>query len=85
MSMMLSMHQRMQEVFREVFDDGALEIRDEMGPDHLPGWDSLAQVKLIVGLEEEFGIRFATADVAQMASVGDLKQALEKAQSAHLP
>ena len=73
---MTSMHHRIREVFREVFDDDEMEIWDEMAAKDVPEWDSLAQVKLIIGLEEEFEIKFTTHEVAQMTCIGDLKRAL---------
>ena len=72
---MTSMHHRIREVFREVFDD-EMEIWDEMAAKDVPEWDSLAQVKLIIGLEEEFEMKFTTHEVAQMTCIGDLKRAL---------
>ena len=73
---MTSMHGRITEVFREVFDEDDMAIWDEMAAKDVPDWDSLAQVKLVIGLEEEFEIKFTTHEVAQMACVGDLKKSL---------
>jgi len=73
---MTSMHHRIREVFREVFDDDEMEIWDEMSAKDVPDWDSLAQVKLVIGLEEEFEIKFTTHEVAQMTCLDDLKEAL---------
>ena len=47
---------RVQRVFREVLDDDQLKLTTEHTQQNLEGWDSFAQVKLIIGLEEEFGI-----------------------------
>lgn len=69
---------QVQEVFREIFDNDELEIWDAMSAKDLSEWDSLAQVKLIIGLEEEFHIKFTTHEVAQMTCVGDLKKALRQ-------
>ena len=69
---------RMREVFRNVFDDEALEIWDGMTPQDVAGWDSLAQVKLIIGLQEEFEIEFTTDEASDLRCVGDLKRALQK-------
>ncbi len=75
---MASVHDRVTEVFREVFDDDEMEIRDEMGAKDVSGRDSLAQVKLVIGLEEEFCIKFETSEVAEMTYIGDLKDALRR-------
>ncbi|MEN9637327.1 MAG: hypothetical protein RL077_5731 [Verrucomicrobiota bacterium] len=70
------MHDRIVSVFREVFDNPALDISDASSAQDVPEWDSLAQVKLIIGLEEEFRIKFTTNEVAEMKCVADLKAAL---------
>jgi len=70
------MDHRIREVFREVFDNDEMEIWDDMAAKDVLEWDSLAQVKLIIGLEEEFGIKFTTHEVAEMRCVGDLRETL---------
>jgi acyl carrier protein len=70
------MRLRIRRVFREQFDDDQLEIWDEMSTCDLPAWDSLMQVKLLIALEEEFGVQFTTAEAAEMRSVGDFLSAL---------
>ena len=67
---------RLRSVFREVFDNDKMEIWDGMTSRELPEWDSLAHVKLIIGLEEEFGVQFTTQEVVEARSVGDLKRLL---------
>jgi acyl carrier protein len=66
----------MQKVFRTVFGDSELELRDEMTATDVDGWDSLAHLNLMIAIEREFGIRFATAEMAGMKdegrTVGDL-------------
>jgi acyl carrier protein len=74
---MSSLDHRLQNVFQEVFDDEALEVTDATSSKTLPNWDSFAQVKLIVGLEEEFDVKFTTDEVATLSTAGDLKRAIE--------
>jgi acyl carrier protein len=68
----------LQEVFRQVFDDDA-PITPETNRQSVAGWDSVAQVKLILALEEEFGIRFTEDEVSSIESVGDFLRAIEAA------
>lgn len=67
-------HERLTNVFREVFDDPALQIKDEYNASSITGWDSLAHINLIVGIEEEFGINFSTSEIAGFTCVGDVKR-----------
>lgn len=68
--------QRIQRIFREVFENDSLQVHDDLSARTLADWDSLAQVKLILGLEEEFGVKFTTAEVAELNSVQSLRSAL---------
>jgi acyl carrier protein len=74
---MSTLDQRLQNVFQEVFDDEDLEVTADTSAKTLPNWDSFAQVKLVVGLEEEFDVKFTTDEVATLSSVGGLKRALQ--------
>lgn len=63
---------RLQRVFRQVFNAPALVIRPELTAADVAGWDSLKHVELIMSVEAEFGVRFKTAEIASMQNVGDL-------------
>jgi acyl carrier protein len=42
------------------------------------GWDSIANVEIMVGLEKEFGIRFRTGEMTGAANVGELVERIAK-------
>ena len=58
-------------IFREVLDNPALTVTEATGAEDVDGWDSVAQVKLVLLTEMEFGIRFTTDQVAALKTVGD--------------
>jgi acyl carrier protein len=58
-------------VFREVFDDPTIELRDDMTAAHIEGWDSMTHIDLIVALERALGIKFATAEISRMKEPGE--------------
>lgn len=68
--------ERLQDVFREVFDDDALEICDETVASDVSEWDSLNHVKLVVAIEESFGVQFSNREIAGWENVGDMRRAL---------
>jgi acyl carrier protein len=70
------MSERIEKVFQEVFADDSLQVTDETSYETLPAWDSLAQVRLIVALEEEFGVKFTTDEVLEATSVEGIKSVL---------
>lgn len=68
---------KLQTIFRECFNDPALAIAPETSPRTLPDWDSVAQVHLVLAIEEAFGFRFTTDEVARVQCVGDFLSVIE--------
>ena len=68
------LHDRLQEIFRQVFDNEALPIQDATASADIDGWDSLAQINLVVGAEERFGVRFQTSEIRSLKNVGEFKR-----------
>ena len=62
---------RLNETFRDVFDDPTLEINPEMTAADVEEWDSLSHISLIVAVEKAFGVRFTTGEVQALKNVGD--------------
>jgi acyl carrier protein len=58
-------------VFREVFDDPTIELRNDMTADHIDGWDSITHINLITALERALGIKFAIAEISRMKEPGE--------------
>jgi len=58
------------EVFQDVFDDEDLSINSETSSSDIDGWDSLMHINLIVAIERQFNIKFATAEIASLNSDG---------------
>ena len=72
----MELHNRLEEVFRQVFDNDALVLRDQMIAADIEGWDSVAHINLMFGIEQAFGIRFKGNELADMNSIGELKEFL---------
>jgi len=70
--------ERMQAVFRDVFDDEGLVLQDELTAADVENWDSLTHINLIVGIEREFKVKFTTAEVGSLNNAGDLKAMVQK-------
>jgi acyl carrier protein len=67
---MSDVREQAQDVFRQVFDDPAIVLRDEMTADDIPGWDSLTHINLMVATEKRFRIKFATAEISRLKEDG---------------
>jgi acyl carrier protein len=72
----------LQDVFRRVFHDDELEVNDETTSTDVDGWDSIAQINLIIAIEKHFSIRFAASELGAMQkdgqNVGNLVELLVK-------
>lgn len=44
----------------------------------VPGWDSLSHARIIVAVEDAFGVRFRTGDVVRLENVGQLQALVDR-------
>ena len=54
----MEIHERLVDVFRQVFDDETLRLTDETTADDIEGWDSVAHINLMFSIEQAFGVQF---------------------------
>lgn len=71
-------YERLNEVFRDVFDDEAISVNDETTAADVEGWDSHMHISLIDAVEEEFDIRFDMKTVVKMKNVGEMVDVIER-------
>lgn len=63
-------------VFREVFDDEEIEVLDVTTAEDIEDWDSFEHVNLIMAIEQAFHIKFGLDEVIDMKNVGDMVNAI---------
>jgi acyl carrier protein len=64
---------RLTGVFHDVFGDDDIVIGPETAARDVEGWDSLANIQLLVAIEAAFkGVKFNTGEVASMRNVGEM-------------
>jgi acyl carrier protein len=73
---------RLTKIFRDVFDDESLVAVPEMTAADVEEWDSVNHITLVVAIEEEFGIKFKTAELEKMKNVGQMVEGIERKLSA---
>jgi acyl carrier protein len=59
-------------IFHDLFDDDTLVLTPELTAAEVPEWDSFNHINLIVAVESQFGIKFQTAELEQLHTVGHL-------------
>ncbi len=63
---------KLNEVFRDVFDDNDITVTDITTADDIEDWDSLEHINLIAAVEQEFGMKFNMGQVVSMKNVGEM-------------
>ena len=64
----MAMSDRMRAVFAETFGLDADTFSLEMAPEDVPQWDSLGHMRLVMNLEQTFGIQFEVDEITEMSS-----------------
>ena len=65
-------YERLNNVFRDVFDDESIVVKPETTSKDIEDWDSLEHINLIVAVENEFGIKFNMGEVTTMKNVEEM-------------
>ena len=67
---------RLNGIFRDVFDDDELSVTDATCADDVEEWDSLRHITLISAVEKAFGMKFSMREVLEMENVGAMADIL---------
>ena len=65
-------YERLNKVFREVFDDDTIVVTDTTTADDIDDWDSFEHINLIVAVEEEFSFKIPMGKTVTMKNVGEM-------------
>ena len=63
---------RLNEVFRDVFDDDSITVNETTTADDIEDWDSLEHINLMAAVEKEFEIKFSMGQIVTMKNVGEM-------------
>lgn len=66
------LYEKLTQIFREVFEDDEIVLSPETTADQTKGWDSLKNVRLMLTIEKDFGVKIAASEMLRMQNVGDL-------------
>ena len=78
MTALSSVRQKLNRVFRDVFDDDTIEIFDAMTAADIDEWDSVTHITLVLAVEKEFGVRLNAAEVGKLDNVGAMIELLAR-------
>ncbi len=64
--------ERLNEVFRDVFDNDKIAVNASTTANDIDEWDSLEHIRLIGAVESEFNMKFSMKEVSSMKNVGEM-------------
>jgi acyl carrier protein len=68
-------------VFSQIMDVPEDQIVEASSTETIGAWDSLRHMRLVLALEEEFGIKFSDEMIVQMLSIGAVIAAVAQVSS----
>lgn len=69
---------RLNNVFRDVFDNDEIWVDANTISSDIEEWDSLEHINLIGAIEEEFSMTFNMKEVSGMKNVGEMAAIIEE-------
>ena len=67
-----SIYEKLNIIFREIFDNDSIVVSDNTTSNDIEGWDSLEHINLITAIEDDFNIKFTMKELSNMKKVGDM-------------
>lgn len=61
-----------QELIRDVFENDTIVINEDMSASDVTEWDSFNHVRLMIAIEDHFGVNFPTGEAADLNNVKEL-------------
>ena len=68
-------------IFRDVFDDEDIQINVDTTANDIDGWDSLAQIRLILQIEKLFSLHFDASEIDKLENVGQMVELISQKQA----
>lgn len=74
----MSTIERLQDIFRNIFDDDTLILNRETTAADIDEWDSLTQINIVEACETEFSVKFDLDDIVSLKDIGDMVDLIEE-------
>jgi len=62
--------EKIQGIFRDIFDDDELKIEESTNSSNIDDWDSINHINLVVAIESELNIKFNLDELSTLKDVG---------------
>ena len=67
---------KVREIIADITHNNVASVTAKSTSENLDGWDSVAQINIIVAIEEEFGVTFDPEDIHTLNSVEKIVNAV---------
>jgi acyl carrier protein len=67
-----------QPMFRDILDLPDLQLTRQSNASNVEGWDSLAHVNLVMGIEKRYKIKIALRELQDLKNVGDMADLVQR-------
>lgn len=64
-------------IFRDVFNDETIIIKEEINADDIGSWNSLSHMLMITEVENNFSIKFRLKEISKLKDIGSLINLIE--------
>ncbi|MDO5117886.1 MAG: acyl carrier protein [Eggerthellaceae bacterium] len=65
-------YEKLDDIFQDVFDDETIKLEPSTSSADIEEWDSLAQISIIVAVQDEFGITMNVNEATNLHNVGEM-------------
>jgi acyl carrier protein len=69
--------EKVQEIFRDVFDNETIKVTSDTKAEDIEEWDSLSHIQLIVEIEKVFSLKLTSKEILSWDNVGEMIYAIE--------
>jgi acyl carrier protein len=79
-SEMEEIKEKLLKIFKNVFDDEFLVVSPNASSKDIPGWDSLAHIRLMLNIQESFKLNFSAAEIDEIENYGQILELILKSE-----
>ena len=70
-------YDRLTAVLQDVFEDDTVVAEPGLTADDVAGWDSLANLRLMLTVQKTFGVKFTAHEITSLNNLGELAALVE--------
>ena len=73
-----TVYAKLNEVFRDVFDDDSITVGPKTTAKDIEDWDSLEHITLMTDVQKKFKVKFTMGEISSMKNVGEMADIIAK-------